>query len=204
MSILGRIKLILGGPCLVAVGLVVFSLGSDEKRLADTAAAQPQEMTLRQLIDRGPEGNPHIILSDFEFAENMVIEKKEKSERWTKVWVPMTPLEVNLDGPPKPSSVRAILLSKNVTNNEGLAALEAKPKLNGLVTNLIDKLGYKEKQLLANRYPGTNFEKCIIFEEGREPASTMKVYLYWAIGGAIVLAGIGCFIYGFLPHRDGA
>ena len=214
-SFLKRLKLILGGPALGLIGLCIIYWGSQEKTLAGTASEQPEEVRLEDLIARGPEGNSHIILTEFETCADCVYQYRKKSKTWEKVWIPIIPKsteqvvpedegkKADVPGrPPAPGTVKAILVSKNVSNEAEMdTKLSNQPRLQGMVTNTIDKLGYSEKKLLGESYRSTDFTKCIIFEEGRTPAGSMKVYLLWAGGAALIIIGIGCFIYGFMPRR---
>src|SRR5262249_18214666 len=65
----------------------------DEYRLSARSSQEPEEISLRNLINRGPNGNPNIILTDFSIFEDYVYQKKLVSGRWTKVWVPIVPTD---------------------------------------------------------------------------------------------------------------
>ena len=204
--LLHRLKLILGGPALGLIGLAVLYWGNQEKSLAESASEQPEEIQLADLIARGPDGNSYILLTDFETCDDFVYQERKKSKRWEKIWIPIVPKTAAppADGPRKstPGGVKAILLSKNVSSVEEVdTKLSNQSKLEGMVTNKIDKLGYKEQKLLEESYRGTDLAKCIIFEEGRTPSGSMRVYLIWAGGAALILIGFGCFIAGVKPQR---
>lgn len=212
---LQRIRLIFGGPALALFGVVLIYWGNSERDLADTASAEPEVIRLADLIARGPQGNSHIVLTEFDLCEDIVYQEKEKTNTWDKVWIPIVPKAAAPAAPngkakPRPADVQraprtaisAILLSQHVASEDEIASkLGNQPKLQGMVTNLIDKLGYKERKLLEEGYPGTDFSKCIIFEEGRTPAGSTKVFALWGGGVALILIGLGCFIYGFMPRR---
>ncbi|MCE9548264.1 MAG: hypothetical protein K8T25_22555 [Planctomycetia bacterium] len=201
-SFVHRLKLILGGPAIAFIGVAVIYWGISERRLAETASAEPEAIRLADLIARGPEGNPHILLTEIEMCDNFVYQKREKSETWSKVWIPIVP-KGSAQNPRDPSDpVSAILLSERVSNASEIdTKLSKQPQLQGMVTNLIDRLHYSEQRLLERSYPGTDFTKCIIFEEGRTPAGPLKVYSLWAAGGVLILVGLGSVVYGVAPTR---
>src|SRR5262249_48703233 len=74
------------------------------------------------------------------------------------------------------------------------------PELQGLVTNEIESLGSEEQKLLNSSYPGTDFTKCVLFQEGREPAGSGKVFGMVGGGAALMLLGI---VFGLVGIRRG-
>jgi hypothetical protein len=162
-------------------------------------------ISLKQLIARGPEGNPNIILTDYVIDKKAgVVESKERSKTWTKVWVPAAPKDevtVFPDGRADFPNVRAILMSTHVSNETELATRLQKDRLPGMVTNRVTKLGPTEKRLLRESYPNTDLDRCLIIEEGREPSGVGKVMALGAAGVILVLAGIGALIVGIVRRR---
>jgi hypothetical protein len=70
-----------------------------------------------------------------------------------------------------------------------------------LVTNRIVSLGREERELLQQQYPGTDFDRCLIVQEGREPASAAK-YMAMIVGGiASTLIGLGMVGFGLYRWR---
>src|SRR5262245_7789406 len=75
-----------------ATGALAFVyFGTEEYSLSARSSKEPEEISVRDLIRRGPEGNPNIVLKDFSIFEDYVYKKKMISGRWTKVWVPIVP-----------------------------------------------------------------------------------------------------------------
>jgi hypothetical protein len=185
----------------VVIGIVFLGVGFKEQKLADTSSAEPEPISLARLLERGPNGNPNLILSDFELCENWVYEKKTMVGvavgEWTKVWVPIVPTSdanragagfVNLQDP---QNIRTLILSSRVHNENEVAPTLAVKQLSGMVINQIAALSSKEKDLLRQGYPGVNFDNVIIFEENRQPASSEKIGWLLAGGGLLVIVGIG-------------
>jgi len=171
-------------------GGVLCYLGYQEWSLAATANATPEEITLKKLIERGPDGNPNVIITDFVLGNNFVTSSRRG--RWTKVWVPVVPREdiEELKGEGvKVESIRAILCSTKVRTAEEIQTRLNQPKVPGMVINKIASLGSKEKELLKTSYTNVDFDRCLIIEEGREPADVMKLSLYFGGGAACILVG---------------
>src|SRR5262249_45174582 len=79
MYLLAKIALIAG------IGLAIF--GGFDLYLMSRGTATPAEVTLTDLGKVGPIANTHVTVSDFQPADDMVIEKRD--ERWSMVWVPL-------------------------------------------------------------------------------------------------------------------
>jgi hypothetical protein len=186
------------GIFLAIVGGVVGYLGFQEWRLSAGAKDKPQEISLKDLIAKGPGDNAHIVLKDVLLCENIVYESKKNSQTWTKVWVPIVPRggapdKINLN----PSSFGAILMCSTVRDQADLGKLAQNPNLKGMVINEIQSLGAEEKKLLKQKYPDTDFDKCWIFEPDRQPAGMGKIGLFLGGGGLLLLGGLGAMIASF-------
>lgn len=192
------------GIVLLVVGGFLSYMAYQEWNLGRDATGEPVEIKLKDLIARGPEGNPHVILTDYVTCANIIYETKGSSKSWTQVWVPIVAADDIAVVPGKDITVdrfQAILSSKSVRNLGEIDAVLDKPKLKALVTNKIMSLGDKEQKLLKQNYPGTDFTRCLIIQEGREPASPIKLLLLGGGAGLCLLGGIGCFIVGFAAMK---
>src|SRR5439155_21347296 len=100
-----------GATCAIAGGVMIF-LGLREHSLAVVASKEPEQITLKNLIARGPDSNPNIILTDFALCDNFVYETK--NGRWNKAWVPIISREELPPGQAsggKPEAVQAIMVT---------------------------------------------------------------------------------------------
>jgi hypothetical protein len=182
--------LFVGGIVLIVIGIILAVVGFQEKNLASGASGTPEEITLKDLIARGPEGNPNIILTDFVLCDNYVF--KTRNNVWENAWVPAIPRQdatQNRGG--KPSNVKALIFTLNARSQNDLYQRCEQPKLRALVTNKMVSLGNQERALLTKEYPGTDFSKCLIIQEGREPAGPLKLILMIGGGGLLALFGLG-------------
>jgi hypothetical protein len=183
------VLLVMGGGLLVA--------GFKEVTLLNASSRNPETISLAKLADRGPQGNPNIILTDFRLCNNFVQQTRthwgQKEERWDSVWVPIVPRDEGLrrlfGAGAAGRNVQAIIFSKHVGSKAELAKL-AVPQLRGMVINAIASLGADQLKLLQQAYPGIDFERCMIIEDGHEPASAALLSLYLGVGGLLALLGV--------------
>jgi hypothetical protein len=179
------------------MGLGCLYLGIQELRLAQHVESTPQQMTLAQLIEKGPGENHHVLVSDLRFGHNFVFEEKSTRNSTGKVWIPVAPAAgqakpgADEEEPAdiKPSDIRALIKSTRVFNDAEMARLTSQNKIQGVVINLIESLSSSEQQLLEQAYPGAEFTKCLIIEEGRHEDMTSKIWFGLVAG--IILTGLG-------------
>jgi hypothetical protein len=186
----------------VGVGLIIW--GVIEWRLGRGASAAPERISLKQLIARGPEGNPNIILTDFELGDNFVCE--EKNGRWTGVYVPAMPAgeAKPAAGPGRPpTAIKAVIFSLNVHSEAEVGPVLGKRELPALVTNRIRSLGSEEKRLLQDSYGGgIDVNNCLIIQEGRTPMSGLLLALIFGGGVLSLLGAVGVAVAGLMPGRQ--
>lgn len=182
-------RIFLGAFLGVLFGAVLIMMGFQEKELAGRSSAQPEEIALKDLIARGPSGNPNILLKDFALCANFVY--TEKNSRWESAWVPVVPSGAATPLPGQPAQVQALIYTTHAQNEQELTARCGQPKLRAMVTNGISSVSGQEKSLLERTYPGTNFAGCLIIHEGREPAGTSKVMFMIGGGWVLVIGSLG-------------
>jgi hypothetical protein len=191
------------GIGLAVVGGLLIGWGVMEWRLGRGASSTPERISLKQLIARGPEGNPNIILTDFVLCDNFVVE--EENHRWKGVYVPVVPAdEANRGaGPLRPTNnIKAILFSLNVHNEGEVNGVLGKRELPALVTNRIRSLGSEEKKLLQQTYGGIDANTCLIIQEGRTPFSGTLLALMFGGGAILLLGGLGLVGFGIMSGRQ--
>jgi hypothetical protein len=193
------------GAVLALIGGVLVVLGVQEWFAFRTASATPEEISLSALIARGTEGNAHVILKDFELCDNLVYETEGSATSWNKVWVPVIPAQGGGGGrpplpgmmqpqpqpQPQPHQIQALIFSIRIRNPQELEQRCNVPRLQALVTNKLVSLGSEERKHLEQSYPGTDFSRCLIIQEGREPPGPVKMLLICGGGSVLLLAGLG-------------
>lgn len=179
------------GIVLAILGPVFLFLGFRERAVASRCSAEPEEISLKDLIARGVEGNPHILLKNFVPCENYVYETK--GTVWSGVWVPVVPLESMKPGQitgGKVTNVQAIIYSSKARSEQDLAQRLGHPKVQALITNQLFGIKDKVANLLKQSYPGIDVSKCLIIHEGRNPPG-LSGTLFLAGGLVGTLAGLG-------------
>ncbi|HKI30621.1 MAG TPA: hypothetical protein VKA46_01920 [Gemmataceae bacterium] len=186
---------------LILIGCVLVAWAYRERDVSVVVSDEPEEIALKDLIARGPDGNANIILKDYGLGQNFVIRMNGNS--WAQVWVPVIPSEGTSGGEEvgDVKNVQAIIMSTQVQNKGELVRHLGVKRLAGMVTNRITKLGAEEKRLLRQSYPTADLERCLIIEDGRQPSGVGKVMLLGAGGIGLVLAGIGVLIVGYLRRE---
>jgi hypothetical protein len=106
-------------------------------------------------------------------------------------------------GAERPSNVRALIFTIKAKDEEDLYRRCSQAKLPALVVNKIVSLKSGHKSLLQKSYPGTNFDKCLIIQEGREPASDSKLMLMIGGGGVAAVLGLGLIGFGIIRRIMG-
>jgi hypothetical protein len=196
-----RWRIIIG---LAVVGIGLLCWGGMEWNLGRGASSTPERITLKQLIARGPEGNPNIILTDFELGDNYVI--TEKNGRWNDVYVPAAPAgELNAGaGPGQPQApIKAVIFSLHVHSEPEIGPVLGKRELPALVTNRIRSLGSEEKRLLKDSYGGNiDVDHCLIIQEGRTPTSGAVLALIFGGGLLALLGAVGVAVMPLLAGRS--
>lgn len=169
-----------------------------EVSLTRHASDVPEEISLKDLIARGADGNPRLTLTDYVLCANMVREFKENdSSRWTHVWVPIVCAEDKapmIDGVPAPTNIKAIISSGHVPSFGHLKPRLDQPKLTGMVANRITSIDRRTRDLLQNAYPHTDFDTCIIFQDGREPLPKGLVIMFGIGSAALLMIATGLYI----------
>ncbi len=188
-------RLRLGIAGLVLGGMLLFA-GYHEWQLGSGASSQPQELTLQQLIDRGPDGNANVRVSDFTLGDNFAYFSDHSDVYWTRVLIPAVP---NTMGEQAAHVLipKVIVKSTHVHDDNEMDAIHERTQLQGLVINRIESLSKDERGILAQDYPGIDFDHCIILEEGRTPSNGSMLFLMGGGGLALLLVGGGLLMSNF-------
>jgi hypothetical protein len=186
-----NVKPLYGVMIVVACGAFACAFfGGGDLYLFVMSSKEPEELSLHDLIRRGPYGNPNILLKDFVVLDNFVFETKRSQNRWEKVWAPLVPAEGN--DRDDASVIRAFLYSDNVGNAEEAEERFGHPKVRGIANPFGPKPGFRAFAAMTKAYPGTDIHKCVIFEVGREPPGMLRLILFGAgfVLSLIVLAAL--------------
>lgn len=163
-----------------------YFIGYRESCLRRAASTTPEPLTIRQLIDRGPNGNPYVEVTDFRLLadpDQYAFEFDQSTQAWLGVYI----LAVPADGPVGPTPV--IVRSTHIRSHDAVRDLSQRPVLRGLVMNSLDQVPDDVRGGLAERHPRGDLTACIVLEEGATPPGLGRVVLGW--GAGIVFCAIG-------------
>jgi len=185
------------------VGSTAIMLSRRDQPLATEAAAEPQVLTLRELIDKGFGKNRHVLVKEFRLCDADVL-ASAITDNLTGHWLPVVPDATEKAGrasvPPK---VQAIIYDTRFTNtiNDPLDALKLRRLQNiqresieiagykGVVVNGVKELGGKARRDLQKLAPQTDFAKLLIIDRWTRPVTSEYVNGCMSIGIAVAAAG---------------
>ncbi len=197
--ILGRLAL----AAMIGGGVLMY-FAYQEWRVGKAAASAPEEIKLADLIARGATGNPYVRISDFETGNNYVYQEGQYGSSWETIWVPAASIAPGAAADQPEADIKnpqVIIKSKHVHSESELAPLLQRPTLDGLVTNSIESLGSEEKTHLTSQYPGVDFDKCLILDEGRKPSGLASVALMGGGGLVLILGGGAVLLRGWVRRQ---
>jgi hypothetical protein len=186
------------GIALIVIGCILGYFTFREGQLASTASAKPEEISLKALVARGPEGNAHIILKDYvAFPQSAVVWSKEDTPNtYTHVFIPIAPPDATrVEGKPPPK-LDALIKSFKAHSDQAVAQLASQPTIKGMVINRIESLGKKDRELLQQDFPATDFNRCLIVQDGREPSGYALILLMGAGTLVLIAGGVGLLVLG--------
>jgi hypothetical protein len=178
---------------MLVIGVMLIVYGFKEWRLASASGSTPQTITCAQLEANGYGNNAYIRLTGFKVSGHFVYNKRS-DDYWTVVWLPIVSVKSPLpaaDGSGPTGPVKVIIKSNKIHNHAEAEAFAINTSIEGMVINQIESISSKETELLRHSYPTTDFDKCWIVEEGREPAGAGKYMAFFGGGALLVLAGLG-------------
>lgn len=181
-----------GWGCLLLVGGIGALVAAvNEFRLGMNSNEQPQFITCRQLIDKGPGDNLHVVVTGYQLeVDSFVVQRgRKKTDSWKKAWVPVTAS----DGGGNDGSFHVLFETSLLRKDSDLDQMQKLGELHGMIVNDITSLGSEEQNLLRSSYPKTDFSKCWILEHGRRPGGAQKVLIMIGLGIVGLLIGVLLF-----------
>jgi hypothetical protein len=169
---------------LIALGIVLSGVCGyklNEMRKLGDISKNPEPITLDKLTARGPDGNPHVLVTEFGFGEKYIVWSEAptggspQGGMWKHSWIPIH------------SSSGFALVKVNASEAGSDIQMSRwaaqKSMLHGLVINKIDKLGQMEIELLKENYPRADFDRVLLIEADRSAPSS-----FWGLGLAASIA----------------
>jgi hypothetical protein len=182
---------------LICSGLL-FYYWQRESRLATLAKEVPQQLTLRDLMTRGPGDNIHIVLSNFRLLLDRGVVKSRNASR-TYAWIPAIPSDAQEQ--PGTNSIKVLVGTSDCGDDRRLAQFCFRTSIQGMIVNSTDSLDSKERKVLNETLQGVDIASCYLFRADDHPCSSHTQSLLLGFGCATLLAG--SLLGGFLWLRRG-
>ena len=169
---------------LLILGGVLIYFGFQEWMMASRSSEQPETIALNDLIARGRSGNLHVVVTEFEVGDIPVCFYTSNKDSFHDVWIPVVPREgaANLGRP-----IPAIIMSKRARTQADVDRLGKQSRIQGMVSDVW--LNDERKLKLRESFRGIDFSRCIIIEDGRQPAGPLRVIAF--LGGGVAALGVG-------------
>jgi hypothetical protein len=159
------------GPLLGFVGL-------GQHCLQLLGSVPPQEITLQDLITKGPGDNPHVALTDFQFG-GYVVETDSRSHSWSSVCVALFPTDGSdqlLRERSEPQTeIKAILETSAIGNDAALSQFLQQKRVTGLCSDTPSQSFGTMGTKLTEATPGSRLSSAWWIRELREPPSAAMV-----------------------------
>ncbi|WP_425617146.1 hypothetical protein NA78x_000817 [Anatilimnocola sp. NA78] len=170
MAIAGILALMGAAICLY------FLPGARWRAKALTTA--PQQMTVRDLAERGAGENPYVTVTDFTCGSGYVFQIRTHQANTQplherpgsgQAWIPLFPKQPRelVEASPEPTSIVVLLQTASTLGNAtDFHLLSRRASMTGLVvpyrrTSITGEIGSK----LKDGYPDTNFDRCFVLEQ---------------------------------------
>lgn len=193
------------GALLLLIGVVAVALAWGEWGTVRAAGAEPQEITLDKLIERGPEGPSHLLLTELKFLQAVKVSQgKSGSEEWAAVYTPLKPST----GPNAAKGVplKVVFKSKHLANEAQLVeyleqyAKDRKLDVTVVPNNDVNlsprvRTAMKE-QSDKEKLPETDYASCLVVEDRYQPSKLSAIVfsvvavLFLLVGSLAALSGV--------------
>ncbi len=173
------------GWFLAFAGSVVVVMAASNYDLTAHSTPEPQEMTLRELLDGKAGANRHVAVTDFRPCDRYLTRNfKREQRRWVSC-IGVVPAGADPGGPPR-------LVVEPHHANEEKHLLENWGHLRALhgVLEKPDRQPESEQRKLRDTYPGIDLSSCLILDEGRVVMTLVSVWQWGLGGGAAVTLGL--------------
>jgi hypothetical protein len=203
------------GAWSLLAGVAVVWLACDDWRLAHEAAAEPQEIALRDLLENGYGANRHVHLTGIRFCDKKAEERTSKIGDSSLVysWAPVVPADEAKEraAPAVPQKALVVLREVDFRSDDLSRRLRLFGELErdirrgkeqkgytGVVVTGLQKLPPKAATSLRELAPETDFASLLIIRDDVEPVPVSKVKQQLALGGVgigagLLVLGLACF-----------
>jgi hypothetical protein len=178
------------GVALAVLGGLAIYQGAKQLSLAAGSSRTPQDITLADLIARGPGDNRYVRVRDF-CAESHYVAVGKKNDVIKDAYVPLRPAGEETAGGPRVAILKTTSMSAQWFAPKGpLEGMVTSASLNGLA-----------REKLREKYPGTDFKDVVVIEGGERPPAPREGWGYVGLGVVLLLPLVGMFAFALLKDR---
>jgi hypothetical protein len=181
------IRKVLLPPCILGVvsGLVLGGIAWQNYTLLQQGKPTPQQLRVGELAANGPGDNIHVTLTDFDFGDGYVVERK--NGRWNRVWIPAFPD----DQAGQVNEIKVLVTTSRVKDEAELERFYQQETVTGIITNSIHWQGSEIRELQRS-YPDLDVSSLWVVDAGRAFPSEQEFYVTAACSGGLLLLGLVC------------
>lgn len=178
-SIYRVLKFVLGVTLFLAVLAVMQTYGElyelvpEWQREHELSTPEPEELTLGQWLQRGPDTNPHVKLTNFVFCRDYTRITRKGDRRSFIHCVPVVPREDVPAGvsEPMPRRVRLVVMFNSF---EDIADVRRLTEVSGVIGHF-KSLTKNDEDALRAAYPDTDPKQCRVLYYHREPVTARQI-----------------------------
>lgn len=162
-------------------------------RIVKLRSVPPRQVDLQTLIEKGPQDNPHVQVTDFQFGEGYVVEMT--NNRWTSLWIPLFPKKK----PGKPTSVgreiKAVLKSSAIHDADALRPFLRQGQVVGICSDATSLPGGSTRTKLLEFNPGSQLSFAWVIEDVSDASNTETVQrIFWGASAFFTLVLVLAFV----------
>jgi hypothetical protein len=175
------------GFLLALAGGLLFSAGVIGYWRNAGATADPETISLHDLLARWPRGNPHVRITDFHLCNRFSKWGSAKRQEW-RAYIPLVPAQPGVPAGAilMPEHFPAIFVTRFVGRDSPERLREARA-LQGLVTSHFTDLPSGMQTLLREAYPRTDFSRVLIIEDAQVPEPVGTAWLLMGLGALLLV-----------------
>lgn len=162
----------------------------------------PQVLSCKDLIEKGPGDNGHVVLTDFRLNDDAVAKHQSfwQDTTWKKAWVQAVPA----DSPPGKQPVLVLVELDDKKTMTDVQKLQRAGRIQGVLRRDLPRFQSDEADVLKKAYPGTDFTNCWFLQQGTTPAWNFfltVLAIVMIVVGLLIWVGFGWLVYLALKER---
>ncbi len=182
----------------IGIGVALAAVGWEDFAISAKTKAQPTTITAAQLSKSGPpKDNAYVHVTNYDLNQEYIIESKDDSKLWDRVWLQAIPQGQNADSAGKP----IVIKDGNISSEDELNQFGQKTSFDGIVTNGITSIS-PPKTPSGMHFPEVDGGKVWLVEM-RDRPDTGTAFGFTGAGLVFLLGGGFFTLTGFRTRAKG-